>query len=114
MGIAASLGATKFKGGTMKHVTNGLVILGVTFVAALIILIRSYRNPQNRGIVVAVFKDRKAMTIGAGWVLFVFVTGFVSAGFHMTLRDVIPALVGGFAVAAVVNWFSRRRDATNR
>jgi hypothetical protein len=94
----------------MRHSTNGLVILGVTFAVVSIYLIRSYRRPENRNIIVAVFKDKWAVSAGAAWMLFVLVMGFISGGFHgRNIRNVIPALIGGFAVAAVVNWFSKRR-----
>ena len=99
----------------MRNATNGLVILSVTFVAVLIIIFKKYqRDPQARAILYSMFKDRKAMIAGAAWVLFVLVTSSVSDGFYGVLRGVVPGLIGGFAVAAVLNWFTRRKDPTNR
>jgi hypothetical protein len=98
----------------MRQTTNGLLILGVTFVAALIVVIRRYqREPLQRAIFRSVFKDRKALTAGAAWVFLVLVTGFASDRFHGVLTRAPAGLIGGFAVAAVVNWFSRRRSAMN-
>ncbi len=95
----------------MRHSTNGLVTLGVTFVAALIIVFKRYqRDPRARAILYSVFKDRRALVAGVAWMLFVLGTRFASDGFHGVLLGVPVALIGGFAVAAVVNWFTRRRD----
>ncbi len=98
----------------MKHATNGLVILGVTFAVVLIILFKKYqRDPRARAILYSVSKDRKALVAGVAWMLFVLVTRFASDGFHGGLIGVPAALIGGCAAAALVNWFTRRRDATN-
>lgn len=86
------------------------IVSDLVLIAAWIILIRKYRRAENRNIIVAVFKDKWAIVAGIAWVLFVLVMGFISGGFHArTIRNVIPALIGGFAVAAIVNWFSKRR-----
>ena len=90
----------------MIFLVSDLVLIG-----AWIVLTRKYWRPENRTFIVAVFNDKRAISAGAAWVFFVLVTGFISGGFHgRNIRNVIPALISGFAVAAVVNWFSERRS----
>lgn len=93
---------------------NGIYVsLGFMFTAALIIVIRHRRDPRQRAALVALFKDQKAMTFGAVWALLSLVTQFASHGFHDIFGVVIQALIGGFAVATIWNWFSRRRSTSN-
>lgn len=87
------------------------VVISLLLIAGWTGLIRKYQRPDNRNVIVGVFKDKRAISAGAAWVFFVLVTGFISGGFHgRNIRNVIPALISGFAVAAVVNWFSERRS----
>jgi len=85
------------------------VVIPLLIVSLLIRLYFSYRQPENRSILGGVLKDKKAIMAGAVWILWVLVIGFVSGGLHSLARNVIPAFIGGFVVAAIVNWFSKRR-----
>jgi len=68
--------------------------------------------PQ-RAAFVTLFKDRKAMMFGFLWVILSLITQFASHGFHDIFSIVIQALIGGFAMAAIWNWFSKRRSASS-
>lgn len=91
-----------------------LVVISILWIAILIRLFFSYRRPEYRSILVGVFKDKKAVTAGATWTAWVLVIGFFSGGSHSLARNMIPALIGGFAVAAVVNWFIKRRTDAHK
>ena len=75
----------------------------------LLVAIMYRRDPSQRAAVLAVLKDRKAMTFGVFWVIFALVTDFAGNGFHDVLNVVIQALISGFAVAAILNWFYKRK-----
>ena len=91
-----------------------VVILSyLLLVSGLITLIRSYRKSEHRNFTVAMFKDKMAVRtvfVGAAFVLFVLVDGFSIDAFHGALMGVPTALIGGYAVATGVNWFSERRS----
>lgn len=93
---------------------NGLYFSAtLIFVSALIIVIRYRRDPTQRAVFVVLFKDRKAMTFGAVWILLVLVTQFASHGLHDIFSTVTQALISGFAVAALWNWFAKRRNPSS-
>jgi len=84
------------------------------FLLAIVLLIAIIyrRDPSQRAAFLVVLKDQKAMTFGVLWVIFALATNFVSHGFHDILNVVLQALISGFAVAAILNWFYRRKRAS--
>ena len=66
-----------------------------------------------RPALLTVLRDQKAMTFGVIWVIFAMATNFASHGFQDVLNVAIQALFGGFAVAAILNWFYRRKSKAN-
>ncbi|HEX7405293.1 MAG TPA: hypothetical protein VF307_05150 [Candidatus Nanopelagicaceae bacterium] len=78
----------------------------------LLVAIIYRRDPSQRAAFLAVLKDQKAMTFGVLWVIFAVATNFMSHGFHDVLNVVIQALISGFAVAAILNWFYKRKRAS--
>jgi membrane associated rhomboid family serine protease len=84
------------------------------FLAVLLILaIRYRRDPSRRAAFLAVLRDQKAMTFGVLWVIFALAINFASHGFHDILNVVLQALISGFAVAAILNWFYKRKRASS-
>ena len=72
-----------------------------------------YQTPYNRNIVVGGIKGRRAVFAGAACVLFVLITVSISDLFLGVLIGLPTALIGGFALAAIVNWFSEWRGNSN-
>ncbi len=92
---------------------NGLYFsAAAVFVSGLIVVIRYWKDPTQRAALVTLFKDRNAMTVGAVWILLSLVTQFASHGFRDIFSVVTQALISGFAVAAIWNWFSKRRSGS--
>lgn len=89
------------------------VVVSLLLIAGWTGLIRKYQRPDNRNVIVGVFRDKRAIIVGAAWVLFVLVMGFASDRFHGLLINMPAALIGGFAVAAILNWFNARRGASS-
>jgi len=85
------------------------------FLLGLILLavIMYRRDPRQRAAFLEVLKDQKAMRFGVFWVIFALVTNFASHGFHDVLNVVIQALISGFAVAAILNWFYKRKRTSS-
>lgn len=75
----------------------------------LLVLIMYRRDPRQRAAILAVLRDQKAMTFGLFWAIFALVTNFAGHGFRDILNVVIQALISGFAVAAILNWFHKRK-----
>ncbi|OIQ80217.1 hypothetical protein GALL_380350 [mine drainage metagenome] len=92
----------------MIHIASYLLL-----VAALIILIKKSRDPQERAVFVMVFRDRNAIAFGGVWTIGDLVTDFVSNGFRGVLNGLVGAMVIGFVGAAVFHSLSRRRNAAN-
>lgn len=59
----------------MIHVASYLLAA-----AALIILIKKSRNPEERALIVTMFKDRGALAVGAVWMIGRLVTDFIDSG----------------------------------
>ena len=83
-------------------------LLGFILLAAIIYR----RDPRQRAAALVVLKDRKARYFGVFWVIFALVTNFASHGFRDVLNVVIQALISGFVVAAILNWFFKRGRGT--
>ena len=79
----------------------------------LLVIIMYRRDPRNRAAIQAVLKDQKAMTFGVLWVIFALAINFADHGFRDVLNVVIQALIGGFTVAAILNWFYKRKQGSS-
>lgn len=79
----------------------------------LFILIMYRRDPRLRTAILGVLNDQKAMTFGVLWVVFTLATKFIEHGFRDVLNVVIQALISGSAVAAILNWFYKRKGGAN-
>ena len=88
----------------MIHPVNFFLLATVLFIT-----IQYKRDPRQRAAFLAVLRDQKAMTFGILWVVFVLGTRLASQGFHDILNTVLQALLGGFVVAAILNWYSKRK-----
>ena len=91
----------------MIHVASYLLAA-----AALIILIKKSRDPQEHGAIVAVFKDRNAMTFGGVLTIVALVKDFALDGFLGMWNGLVGELVFGFILAAVFHFVSKRKNAT--
>ena len=76
----------------------------------LFFLIMYRRDPRLRTAILGVLHDQKAMTFGVLWVAFALVLNFAGHGFRDVLNVAIRALISGFAVAAILNWFYKRKQ----
>ena len=84
------------------------------FLGSILLFVILYRrDPRNREAFLALLKDQKAMTFGVLAMTLALVTNLVDHGFHDVLNLVIQAILFGFAVAAIFNWFHRRKQGSN-
>ena len=91
----------------MIHVASYLLAA-----AALIILIKKSRDPQEQAVIVTMFKDRTALALGAVWTIGPLVTYFIHDGIRGMWNGLVGALVLGFTAAAISHLISKRRNAS--
>ncbi len=99
----------RLKGGKLFRPVNYF------FLGAILFLFIMYRrDPRMKPAVLTVLRDQKAMTFGVIWVIFALAVNFSKHGFRDVLNVGIQAVFGGFVVAAILNWFYRRKRGASK
>ena len=91
----------------MIHVASYLLAA-----AALIILIKKSRDPQEHAVIVTMFKDRAALAVGAVWMIDRLVTDFIHSGIRGMWNDLVGALVIGFIGASITHLMLKKRNTS--